>query len=308
MSSLVIQLQQAALDKSYKITDLLRLALVVARKLKVADLEAWIQSELDGYKLLKDAPQYRVLRGSCQALHAYHGWQPVHFKDQKTADTVSVRPICDPIGSIADHVVRADTSGGHLSMQMPPSITNQLMKSIGFGFTDIQLRLEVASFVNILEAVRTSVLDWSLKLEEAGVLGEGMIFSPTEQSLAKTAAVAPTYQATNMTFVHSMEQSQLQQGSPGATQTFTVKTVDLAKLKDFIQEIQAIADQVPESDRPQFDSDLATLEAQASAPKPSPGIVIEAAGSVRKILESAGGGLLAANLPHLLQKAAALFS
>lgn len=193
-------------------------------------------------------------------------------------------------------------------MQMPAGVNNKLMKEIGFGFTDVHLRFQVADFANILETVRTKVLEWSLQLEEAGVLGEGMTFSPEEQSAAKTAALEPTYYATNMTVVHSMSQSQIQQASPGATQALTVKTVDVKALIEFVKEVRAIEDQLPEEDRKQARADLATLEAQADAPTPSTGIVMEAAASLRKILESAAGSLTAANLPGLLQRAVALLS
>jgi hypothetical protein len=45
MSSLVHELQQAALDEKPSVGLLLRKALVVASKLEVSDFEAWAQSE-----------------------------------------------------------------------------------------------------------------------------------------------------------------------------------------------------------------------------------------------------------------------
>ncbi len=308
MASLVLQLQQEALNKSGRITDLLRLALVVARKLKVADFEAWIQGELNGYTKLADAPDYRVIRSTCEARNPYHGWQTVHFGDQQTSESVTLRPITNPIGSLSELVAGANSHNGSLTMQMPASIANKLMKEIGFGFTDIHLRFQVADFANIIETVRTKALEWSLQLEEAGVLGEGMTFSAEEQTAAKTAGLPPTYHATNMTVVHSMSQSQIQQASPGATQAFTVKTVDVQALLEFVKGVRAIEDQLPGEDKKQANADLVTLEAQAEAPTPSPSIVMEAVSSVRKILESAAGSLTASTLPSLLQKAAALLS
>lgn len=44
MASLVMQLQQAALDRNTRVSDLLRLALVAATKLGISDLEKWIRS------------------------------------------------------------------------------------------------------------------------------------------------------------------------------------------------------------------------------------------------------------------------
>jgi pyruvate/2-oxoglutarate dehydrogenase complex dihydrolipoamide acyltransferase (E2) component len=280
----------------------------VARKLKVADFETWIQGELNGYTKLADAPEYRVIRGTCEAFNPYHGWQTVHFADQKSSESVTLRPITNPIGSLSELVAGANSNKASLTMQMPAGITNKLMKEVGFGITDIHLRFQVADFANVIETVKTKVLEWSLQLEEAGVLGEGMNFSPEEQTAAKTAAVAPTYQATNMTVVHSMAQSQIQQASPGATQAFTMKTVDVEELVEFVKAVRAIEDQLPEQDKKQANADLATLEAQAEAPTPSRGIVLEAAASLRKILESAAGSLTATTLPPLIQKAHGLIA
>jgi hypothetical protein len=110
-----------------------------------------------------------------------------------------------------------------------------------------------------------------------------------------------------MTVIQSMNQSQVQQGSPGATQNFTVKTVDVQALLEFVKAVRAIEDQLPAQDQAQAKADLSTLEAQA-APNPSPSIVMEAASSLRKILESAAGSLTASTLPGLLQKAVSLLS
>ena len=54
MASLVMQLQQAALDPSVRVSDLLRLALTTASKLGLSDIEQWLRNELDGYKKKED--------------------------------------------------------------------------------------------------------------------------------------------------------------------------------------------------------------------------------------------------------------
>ena len=48
MDSLVLELQRECLAPGVSVTDLLRKALVVARKLGVKDLQSWIENELNG--------------------------------------------------------------------------------------------------------------------------------------------------------------------------------------------------------------------------------------------------------------------
>jgi hypothetical protein len=49
MQSLLLQLQGECLDSSVSIPDVLRKALVVARKLGVKDFQTWIEKALNGY-------------------------------------------------------------------------------------------------------------------------------------------------------------------------------------------------------------------------------------------------------------------
>jgi AbiTii len=49
------------------VTDVLRKAPVVARKLSVKDFEIWIEKELNGYKEMADLPSYRRVMGEVEA-------------------------------------------------------------------------------------------------------------------------------------------------------------------------------------------------------------------------------------------------
>lgn len=61
MSSLVIELQVEATNSSVSILELLRKALVVAKKLEVKDFEDWIELERNGYTDNQSIPQYRYI-------------------------------------------------------------------------------------------------------------------------------------------------------------------------------------------------------------------------------------------------------
>src|SRR5437867_12537470 len=77
MSSLVLQLQGECLDSSASTLEILRKALVVARKLGVKDFQAWIEKELKGYDDFANIPSYRKLRGQLRAFNPYVGWIPI---------------------------------------------------------------------------------------------------------------------------------------------------------------------------------------------------------------------------------------
>jgi hypothetical protein len=49
MGSIIIDLQNEMLSCNQKVSDLLRKAYVIARKLKIADFERYIHNELNGY-------------------------------------------------------------------------------------------------------------------------------------------------------------------------------------------------------------------------------------------------------------------
>ena len=76
MDSLVHEFQRDALDRGIHITDLLRKALLVSRKLKIKDIEAWINNELNGYTE-NSIPDYRIVYGELKAFNPYRGWLPV---------------------------------------------------------------------------------------------------------------------------------------------------------------------------------------------------------------------------------------
>ena len=97
---------------------------------------------------------------------------------------------------------------------------------------------------------------------------------------------------------------QIQISSPGSNQTQT-KTVDTEKLCELVSALRKALDKdnsMSSDGRREFESELATLEAQAQSPKPKWPIVKEAALSLKSILENAAGSALAsAALPLLSQ-------
>lgn len=211
MPSLVLELQAEALDSSVQIADLLRKALVVARKLKIEELEKWISGELNGYRLYKDVPPYRVVQGDIRAQNPVTcAWMPVMFADNAQAAALSTQKVGPSAAELEDLLSR--DGGGQLVMSYSPEIAAQLRQNMNVPATPC-LIVSPSAVRGILDSVRTIVLNWALKLEEDGITGEGLSFSIAERQIA----AAHTYNIAN--FFGSVSDSQIQQGTADSNQS-----------------------------------------------------------------------------------------
>lgn len=92
MPALVPELVNAAIDASVSPGDLLRRALVVARRLAVPELVDWISSELNGY-YSGEVPDYRRVQGQLMAENPIHG--PIPFLRRQTWPSCCRTSRCD---------------------------------------------------------------------------------------------------------------------------------------------------------------------------------------------------------------------
>lgn len=295
MGAIVLELQREALERSTKVTDLLRKALLVARKLKIHDFKEWINNEINGYSKLDQVPDYRIMSGQVKVWNPYRGWEQVLFEDPEFAELASHRHTSQAISEIE---AMYESEGGGLMMPFPAATQNQFMDDMKYPYPPT-LHVPKTQLNRVLDIVRNTVLNWSLKLEEDGILGDDLAFSPEE----KDAAAKAVYNVT--TFYGDVTQAQLQIDSNGASQTQVLQTASIedisefaSKLKESLPEIEISEDQ-----RDELIAETQTIEAQASSPKPKPKIIAESLKSIRKILEKVGE---AAIVKILLDKIAEL--
>jgi len=295
MSSVVIELQRDALDRTVSITDLLRKSLVVARKLKIVEFEKWVSSELNGYSKTDEIPEYRWGIGSVKAWNPYHGWQPVMFEDNEMAAAVSRRANGQSIAEI-ENLLEKDDSKSSYQMPFPASTENQLRKAISFD-TQITLFISSTNIIKIIDSVRNIVLNWAMKLEEDGILGEGLSFTSEE----KEVATKTEYNITN--FYGAVEHSQFQQQTKDSIQVKSDVSFDFESIIEIINEIRKNSKQLNlnSEDEQELESDIITIEAQSKSPKPKNAIVKGCLKSIRSILEGAGGGVAATLLTKLAE-------
>jgi len=110
----------------------------------------------------------------------------------------------------------------------------------------------------------------------------------------------------NITSIGQVINSQIQIGSPEATQVATFNENKYEELKEVIQSLKESIDQlgIDQQQKSKLQADIRTIEAQMSSSKPKAAIITERLGSIKRVLEGVAGSALASGL---LNEIASLF-
>jgi hypothetical protein len=239
MKSIVLDLQQAAMDSAASVPELLRKAIAVARKLAVREMQEQLTHEMNGYTADAVVPSYRIVHGQIKAWNPYHGWIPIMIQDSQTANRLTTRSVYQSIGELE---VLANSEGkGALQMTLPPKIQNWIMEDMDVPLQPI-LHISKPQIHRILDAVRNAVLDWSLKLEEQGILGEGLAFTSEEKQRA--ASVVYNIQSVTGVVGGNVTADTIQIGSYNSIHQ---KLKDLGVPQEDRNELETIMDSIPAS-------------------------------------------------------------
>lgn len=179
--SIIIELQELASDKNNDLTDLLRKSLIVATKLNVEDFKSWIRNELYGYKTT-EVPSYRKIRADLKLHNPYNGLIPFMIRNHDIENAIKNVELCDSIENLT-HLIN-DASNGFVIYKTEDSMQRIIMDLQPETDFYAVRKLGVNQLVTIIDSVRNTILEWSLKLEEEGILGEGISFSQEEKQIA----------------------------------------------------------------------------------------------------------------------------
>lgn len=284
VSSVVKELQRDSLDRKVPITELLRKAFFIAKKLHIEDFEKWASQELNGYTDLDDIPTYRHVSGNVKGWNPYHGWIPVIIEDHEVMEKISNTVIAQSIAEVETLSGQSDANHGLLQIPFSPQNMVTLGKWVQFQ-TQFTLMIPSTTTVKILDAVRNIILNWSIKLEEDNILGEDLSFTPREKKTAEMTA----YTVNN--FYGAVQHQQIQQHTSGSLQVMKIENADLSCVKLFLESIKKQLHEIelPAQDRQELESDISTALAQVESPKPKHRIIRESLNSIRRILEGTGG-------------------
>ncbi|HGE5896305.1 TPA: hypothetical protein ACGGRP_004439 [Escherichia coli] len=189
--SIVLQLQRLSLDESISISNLLRTAYFVARKLNISDARDFLAKEINGYSEDDTIPPFRIMKGD---LIAFDGKREVEI------NLVS-RHVCEyyfcryPIHTL-EEVYAKNSDNIYIKVsdiKVLKDIQEQIKKHDDrlfskFGLTNsvldtfrphhrILLRVNRLQYNHVFSIMRYFISEWSIQLEEQGYIDDNFQFS-----------------------------------------------------------------------------------------------------------------------------------
>lgn len=183
MAKMVLDLQQACLDDKISCYYLLLRAFAIASKLSIKDMADFCTREINGYVGVDNSliPSYRHIPVNTEAYKdSSKRWEPVAFP---AGHPRSMRFVVESIGEIE----KLDESKEKM-LQVRLNYNDQLAiyEIIDMPKPYFVRQIFMAGQItSILHLVRKLILDWALKLEKEGILGENLTFSSEEQNRVK---------------------------------------------------------------------------------------------------------------------------
>lgn len=296
MSSIVLDLQQEVLKPDCDILNALRKAHLIASKLKLKEFDVWIMHELNGYAGVDqdNIPEYRKVTGRLKAWNPYHGWVPVIFQDNELEKLVCTRTLSNSISEILELY---KTSEGSISISYPGEIERSIDEMCSSSVpTNYVLHVGAHLLKAIIDQVQNCLLEWTLRLENEGILGEGMRFSQEETTMAQN--VPQTINNYFGTFVNgNIKDSQVVSGDHN-TVTFNYGQASalVNRVKETLQN-----EQISEEDRETAEELISEAESKI-ATQAKPAIIKATLSGLKDFLIGAGANVAGALVIQYLQQ------
>lgn len=179
MSKLVIELQKDIIENRLDTISILRKAKLIATKLNLNDFNQWIDYELNGYDKYDDIPDYRKVIGEVKAKNPYYGLIPV-IMPSSIAEKLNVRKLFNSVSELID----LSKSEQSIIMTLPNELSELICANEGVYFPCYFI-ISKNAVIGIVESVKNHLLEWCLKLENDGILGEEYEFNEAEKEKAK---------------------------------------------------------------------------------------------------------------------------
>ena len=181
MDSIVLALQAEITLSNCDVVNVLRNAHLIATKLNLSEFDQWIKNELNGYPNQDSCPNYRKIRGSLHALHPYYGWIPLTIPDKAFEKNVCDWIFTDSLSVLVSSC--KSSKSGLLSVTFPGERIATLNEIFNGTPVPMQYALHISTtaVMDIAEKVKNTILEWTLKLEAMGIVGESMSFSEKEK-------------------------------------------------------------------------------------------------------------------------------
>lgn len=179
MSKAVIELQKDIINNQLDIISMLRKAHLIASKLELNDFKNWIDSELNGYSNYSSIPEYRSIIGEIKVRNPYYGLMPVVLPSN-LEKKLNVRKIFNPMSEI----LSLSKDNKTIKMALPTELEEIICANM-----EITLHCYFVFgshyLTSIIDSVKTTLLEWCIKLEKDGILGDEFEFNDMEKEKTK---------------------------------------------------------------------------------------------------------------------------
>lgn len=296
--SIIQELQHDASGSVILTSELLRKALIVATKLRLEEFKTWVEYELRGYPVGVEIPDYRSVRGQLVAINPINRVIPIYIASPDQADLMEKFPFHESVAKIADlSASGANDANARISRELPSGAQNIVhglvpeTRGCLIYFTTSSIQLN-----EVIEIVRNTILYWSLKLEEDGIIGENLSFSQQEKEIAHS------HNYNIGTFIGEMNNSQIQQDTVNSNQTQNNTGTSIEEVGQLMRELSdwLPSSSLDEETREEIQADLESVQAQTESPKPKAKIISFALTSIHSALEKAAATAIAGQLPDIV--------
>jgi AbiTii-like protein len=174
--SLVLELQREIYENKIHTQDILRKAYIISRKLNINNISEWLNFEMNGYED-KDVPEYREIKGIVYGRNPFKGWEAIIIEDPTLKNNITNLKVNQSLQELESTVNSSD--GDTLRW------TRDGLEVLAIHFQmEVILKTTKSQIENIFGIVKNKILEWTLDLEENGILGENMTFTKEEKSNA----------------------------------------------------------------------------------------------------------------------------
>ncbi|MCJ2109200.1 hypothetical protein MKK70_28320 [Methylobacterium sp. E-041] len=280
--SIILRIQSEAQDRNVPLASILSRARIAARRLSLPGVPDWLDRETDGYAAVEDLPDYRWVPGRHEFLNPVHGWRPLIHEGG--APPI---PMMQSVYDLEELLVMS--KAGFLTMSAGPVTLAEFDSRMTFH---TRFRIQNIDAWRSLSQVRRLILDWTIALESAGVLGDGTMFTASERTEA--------YSVTQ-NFIAQNQSIGVAGNVSGGTNTIAANQtsdggMDVRKVRDFLAETSGLIAHLPSSVRDEMREVVAEAQAEAGKANPDGKKVGKALAVIKDLGMRAGGGVIASGI------------
>jgi len=167
----------------------------------------------------------------------------------------------------------------------------ELGNDLGFTREDVE---------NVVQYLQGEGLLQHLALGVIGITHRGVV--EIEDALQHPEGATTYFPPVNIINIHHMEGSQIQQGTSASSQIASFGIANSDELARFLQRLRG---EIPNlslepDDHSELHAEISTVEAQIASPRPKRHIIRDSLHSIQRILESAAGTAIGAELVQLM--------